>query len=95
MFTATIFLSEDNLVKASCHANHCSHDQEKLLYAAEPTRIAQPPGGMIGSHDVVPLGCQPPGYGGLQELFPGGMGRSGGMHMGPDDPLFAGGSLTQ
>ena len=38
----------------------------------------------------MPPGFQPPGYGGLQEPFPGGMGRTGGMHMGPDDPLFAG-----
>ena len=45
---------------------------------------------MLGSHDAVPPGFRPPGYGGLQEPFPGGMGRTGGMHMGPDDPLFAG-----
>ena len=64
----------------------CAHN----LRHAESRRIAQPPSGILGSHDAVPPGFQPPGYGGLQEPFPGGMGRTGGMHMGPDDPLFAG-----
>ncbi|DBB02949.1 TPA: hypothetical protein ACH3X1_013545 [Trebouxia sp. C0004] len=59
-------------------------------FPKESRRIAQPPSGILGSHDAVPPGFQPPGYGGLQESFPGGMGRTGGMHMGPDDPLFAG-----
>lgn len=45
---------------------------------------------MIGSDDAVPPGFRPPGYGSLQEPFPGGIGGTGGMHMGPDDPLFAG-----
>ncbi len=62
---------------------------------AESRRIAQPPSGILGSHDAVPPGFCPPGYGGLQEPFPGGMGRTGGMHMGPDDPLFAGRSGMQ
>ena len=60
------------------------------LRFAESRRRAQPPSGILGSHDAVPPGFQPPGYGGLEEPFPGGMGRTGGMHMGPDDPLFAG-----
>ena len=51
--------------------------------------------GGLGSNDAVPLGFRPPGFGGLQEPFPGGMGRSGGMHVGPDDPLFAGRSGMQ
>ncbi|KAA6425319.1 MAG: hypothetical protein FRX49_04812 [Trebouxia sp. A1-2] len=59
-------------------------------FPQESRRITQPPSGFLGSHDAVPPGFQPPGYGGLQEPFPGGMGRTGGMHMGPDDPLFAG-----
>lgn len=45
---------------------------------------------MIGSNDAVPPGFRPPGYGSLQEPFPGGIGSTGGMHMGVDDPLFAG-----
>lgn len=45
---------------------------------------------MIGSNDAVPPGFRPPGYGSLQEPFPGGIGGTGGMHMGPDDPLIAG-----
>ena len=63
----------------------CAHN----LRHAESRRIAQP-SGILGSHDAVPPGFQPLGYGGLQKPFPGGMGRTGGMHMGPDDPLFAG-----
>lgn len=49
----------------------------------------------MGNSDAVPPGFRPPGYGGLQEPFPAGMGRSGGMHVGPDDPLFAGRSGMQ
>lgn len=62
---------------------------------SEPRRYAQPPRGGLGSSDAVPPGFRPPGYGSLQEPFPGGMGRSGGMHVGPDDPLFAGRSGMQ
>lgn len=58
--------------------------------ASESGRYTQPPTGILGSGDAVPPGFRPPGNGGLQVPFPGGMGRSGGMHMGPDDPLFAG-----
>lgn len=64
-------------------------------FPSEPTRYSQPPTGGFGSSDAVPPGFRPPGYGGLQEPFPAGMGRSGGMHIGPDDPLFAGRSGLQ
>ena len=61
-----------------------------MLMTSESRRYDQPPSGILGSGDAVPPGFRPPGHGGLQVPFPGGMGRSGGMHMGPDDPLFAG-----
>lgn len=64
-------------------------------FPSEPRRYVEPPIGGMGNSDAVPPGFRPPGYGGLQEPFPAGMGRSGGMHVGPDDPLFAGRSGMQ
>jgi proteasome inhibitor subunit 1 (PI31) len=45
----------------------------------------------VGAHDVVPPGFRPPGMGGMGGI-PGGPGL-GGMHMGPNDPLFMGGPI--
>lgn len=73
----------------------CSVNMFHVCLPSEPRGFAQPPTGSLGSGDAVPPGFRPPGYGGLQEPFPAGMGRSGGMHIGPDDPLFAGRSGMQ
>ena len=48
-------------------------------------------GPTLGASDVVPPGLRAPGQPGMGPL-PGvpGLGGTGGMHMGPNDPLFGG-----